>query len=461
FRAEEIGRARELLRQGQARADALAQGKAPWTQATGLVVRGYVSKIDRSVQPYGLVIPEGFLPHRRWRLDAWFHGRGETLSEVNFLYDRQRIPGEFTPSSAIVLHLYGRYCNANKLAGEVDLFEALDAVKRHYPIDEDRIVMRGFSMGGAAVWHIAAHHAGLWAAAAPGAGFAETPEFLRVFQKETVQPTWWERKLWRLYDANEYAANFFNLPVVAYSGQRDDQKQAADLMEKALSGEGMRMVHVIGPGTGHSYHPDSKIEIDRRIDALAERGRELWPWKVRFTTYTLRYNRMKWVRIDALGQHWERAQLDAQIAGPAAVEVTSSNVTAFTLDFGPGACPLDGSKRPVVTIDGQKVSTDGPMSDRSWTAPFHKSGGNWVAGRATASGLHKRHGLQGPVDDAFLDSFIFVRPTGTPAAPGVAAWVEAEQSRAISEWRRQFRGQPQVRDDVAVTDADMASSNLV
>ncbi|MGH9659654.1 MAG: hypothetical protein ACRD96_13985, partial [Bryobacteraceae bacterium] len=113
------------------------------------------------------------------------------------------------------------------------------------------------------------------------------------------------------------------------------------------------------------------------------------------------------------------------------------------------------------TIDGQKVSTDGPMSDRSWTAPFHKSGGNWVAGQATAGRLHKRHGLQGPIDDAFLDSFIFVRPTGTPAAPGVAAWVEAEQSRAIREWRRQFRGQPQVRDDVAVTDADMASSNLV
>src|SRR5687768_17910198 len=36
----------------------------------------------------------------------------------------------FTPPHAFVLHLYGRYCNANKFAGEVDLFEALDAVKR-------------------------------------------------------------------------------------------------------------------------------------------------------------------------------------------------------------------------------------------------------------------------------------------------------------------------------------------
>src|SRR5260221_243022 len=111
----------------------------------------------------------------------------------------------FTPRDAIVLHLYGRYCNANKLAGEVDLFEALGAVKRQYAIDENRIVIRGFSMGGAAAWHFAVHYAGDWAAAAPGAGFSETPRFLKVFQKEIVQPSWWEEKLWHLYDADDYA----------------------------------------------------------------------------------------------------------------------------------------------------------------------------------------------------------------------------------------------------------------
>ena len=71
------------------------------------------------------------------------------------------------------------------------------------------------------------------------------------------------------------------------------------------------------------------------------------------------------------------------------------------------------------------------------------------------AGLHKRHGLQGPVDDAFLDSFIFVRPTGTPIAPGVAAWVSAEQAHAIKEWRSQFRGDAQVRDDAEIGAAEM------
>src|SRR2546428_3102333 len=64
FKPEEIYRAKELLRQGQERADALGRGSAPWAGATGLVVRGYVSKIDRSVQPYGLVVPGSFSPTR-------------------------------------------------------------------------------------------------------------------------------------------------------------------------------------------------------------------------------------------------------------------------------------------------------------------------------------------------------------------------------------------------------------
>src|SRR5258705_234464 len=145
----------------------------------------------------GAAMPASYSPQapHRWRLDAWFMGRTETNTELNFLSQRERSAGEFTPRDTIVLHPYGRFCNANKMAGEVDLFEALEAVKRNYPIDENRIVVRGFSMGGAAVWHIAAHHAGLWAAAAPGAGFSETPDFLKVFQKEVLKPTWWEQKL--------------------------------------------------------------------------------------------------------------------------------------------------------------------------------------------------------------------------------------------------------------------------
>ncbi len=428
------------------------------------MVRGYISKIDHSVQPYGLVVPPSYSPNapHRWRLDAWFHGRNETLSEVNFLADRSRNVGEWSPRDTIVLHLYGRFCNASRFAGEVDFFEALDAVKRQYPIDENRILDRGFSMGGASAWDIGTHHAGLWAAVQPGAGFSETVEYLKLKLTGDAAPPWWEVKLFHLYDAVDYAVNLYNTSTVAYNGEIDPQQQAADKMEKAMAEEGLRMIRIVGPQTAHKYHPDSKIQIAGILDALAERGRDPYPRSVKFTTWTLAYNRMKWLAIDAMGQHWERARLNANIAGDNAVDVETSNVAAFTLDMGSGGCPLDLARKAMVTIDGQKIAAPGPMSDRSWTVHFRKTGAQWsIADSAQQAGLHKRHGLQGPIDDAFLDSFIFVSPTGSPAAPAVGQWTASEEARAIKEWRREFRGEAQVRRDVDVSDAEIAASNLI
>src|SRR5439155_20150006 len=231
--------------------------------------------------------------------------------KLNLVNERQTRPGEFTPANAFVLHPYGRYCNANKFAGEVDTFEAMEHVKKHYPIDENRIVARGFSMGGAACWQFATHFPDVWCAAAPGAGFAESAEFLNI-ARERVPPPEHERKLWHLYDATDYALNLFNLPTVAYSGEIDRQKQAAEIMAKALKEQtGIALTHIIGPGTGHSYHPEAKKEVERRIDALAAKGRRRdGPSLMKFTTYTLRYARCQWLRIDGLEKHWDRAEVD-------------------------------------------------------------------------------------------------------------------------------------------------------
>lgn len=463
YKTNEIAFARAELATGKQRAADLRNGQAPWTKATGLVVRGYVSKIDGSVQPYGLVVPASWQPNspHRFRLDFWFHGRGETLTELAFLHDRQNSFGEFIPPDTFVVHLYGRYCNANKFAGEMDLFEALADVRKHYPIDENRIVVRGFSMGGAACWHFATHYAGLWAAAAPGAGFAETAEFARLFHKLTLTPTWYDKKLWHLYDATDYARNLFNCPTVAYSGELDPQKQAADIMARALAAEGMELMHAIGPQTQHRYEPRAKDEINRRIDSIAANGRNPVPKHVRFTTWTLRYNEMFWVKLDGLEEHWKRADVDAEIVNPHFVTVIAKNVSALTLSMPPGFCPLDNSQKPKVIIDGKQVEVPNVLSDRSWTAHYHKAGKKWKLRRIEDNSLRKVHGLQGPIDDAFMDSFVMVRPTRKAMHEKTGEWVKSEMSHAIDHWRRQFRGEASVKSDAEISENDIASSNLI
>ena len=95
-----------------------------------------------------------FRHYRRDMILVAVAGPGSNLI-LAFIAEHEKGPGETVPDGAIVLHCYGRFCNATKFAGEVDVMEALQTVRRAYKIDPDRIIVRGFSMGGASTWHLA------------------------------------------------------------------------------------------------------------------------------------------------------------------------------------------------------------------------------------------------------------------------------------------------------------------
>lgn len=452
FNAKGIPAVKKVLKEGLDRARALKDGKHPWTTQKGGVLRGYRSKIDGSPQPYWIIVPNDYefdpATATKRRLDFWWHGRGETLSEVNFMANSPGAGGGIIPApGALILHPYGRYCNANKLAGEIDTLECLDHAKNNYQIDPSRLVARGFSMGGAACWQYAVHYPTLWCAAAPGAGFSETPEFLNVYQNEKIEPTWYEKKLWHMYNATDYALNIFDLPTVAYSGEIDRQKQAADVMAREMKKVGLELTHIIGPKTAHAYEKGARIEVNRRIDAIVAKGKPREPRpELRFTTYTLQYNQCGWIRIEGLGKHWEEATVFAQSTGGSHT-ITTKNVTAISLTHTPS-----GTR---VRIDEDTISAGSDPSR------FRKVGGKWVPWDGKHDGLAKKPGLQGPIDDAFMDSFVMVKPTGKPITEAGGKWVAGEMKHAVAHWRQQFRGDAPIKNDTAITDADIANSNLI
>ncbi len=295
YSEKEVEQAARLVKTAQDRIAALSQGKTgaallganlAGTKTTQLVVGGFRSKIDGSIQPYGLVLPaECDLTNKQpRRLDVWLHGRGEKTSEAAFLQQRLTSVGEVAPKDTIVLHPYGRYCNAFKFAGEVDVLEAIEHVKQLFAVDANRINIRGFSMGGAGCWQMAVHYPGTWMAATPGAGFSETREFLRVFQNEEFKPRASQVSLLHWFDCPDWSNNLRLLPTVAYSGEIDKQKQAADVMESAMKSRGLVLKHLIGPNTAHKIHPDSKIEIEKFLSDVAQSGRANVPAEIDFTT---------------------------------------------------------------------------------------------------------------------------------------------------------------------------------
>ncbi len=181
--------------------------------------------------------------------------------------------------------------------------------------------------------------------------------------------------------------------------------------------------------------------------------------KLRFTTWTLRYSRMFWIAIEGVEQHWQRARVQAAIEGEG-IRATTAGVTAMRVVFDKGLAPFAAGARPRLQIDGAQLDLPAVTRDRSLDVGLVKVNGSWKAGSLPA-GLRKTPGLQGPIDDAFMDSFVFVRPGGKPLSDALGAWAQQQADYAISEWTHFFRGEPRVKKDADVTDADIAASNLV
>ena len=310
------------------------------------MVRGYRSSIDGSAQPYGLEIPAKLDLSRKVPLYVWLHGRGDSNTDLHFIDDRTRRHWQFKDlfDDGIVLHPFGRQCIGYKSAGEIDVIEAVDHVIANYNVDPDRIALMGFSMGGAGAWHLGAHYPDKWAVVHAGAGFVDVKRYQNLGPDN--MPPAIEQTLWGLYDVPDYARNLLNLPVLAYSGEVDKQKDAADYMAEVLKTHGLELPHIVGPGMGHKYHPESLKEVAAFVKRALAKPKNRNPDTIHLQTRTLRYNKYAWLEITGLEKHWADSRVDADFSSPSHLRLTTKGITALRISRSlPEGCriEIDGS----------------------------------------------------------------------------------------------------------------------
>jgi pimeloyl-ACP methyl ester carboxylesterase len=456
-----------VLDRGLVRAKELAAGRPSWPSRRGQLIRAYRSRVDGSVQPYGLAIPANY-DGKPMRLDVVLHGRGATLSEVSFIASHDSAKPAPVELSCIRLDVYGRGNNAYRWAGETDVFEAIESVQKRYKIDLDRIVLRGFSMGGAGAWHLGLHHPGRWAAMEAGAGFTETKRYAKLDSLPACQePTL------HIYDAEDYALNAYDVPVVGYGGEDDAQLQASVNIREQLAAEGFRFardglnwstadlsaIFLVGPKTGHKFHPASKQQSDLFLQAALAKKRSQ-PDHLRFVTYTTRYSECFWLKVMSLERHYQRAEVEARRSPDGMrLDITTRNIASLVL--------LDQPHRPKLTIDGREPRFEAQIHDTPSDLVLDKDSAGWhVRGAAPGSWeaplpLRKTPGRQGPIDDAFAESFLCVRPTGAPHHRSANDYARRTLDTFAREFAKWLRGDVRVKDDVAVTPADIANHHLI
>ncbi len=472
----DVRNALAVLDRGIERAKQLQAGQSPWTLQKGTVAFGYYSPLDGSVQPYQLTIPESYDGSRAVALFGWMHGRNAAINTSNFLYAANIGATSKVPDwGQLEVQFLGRGNNASHQAGEVDVYETVAAISRRFKVDSSRLVLRGFSLGGAGAWHVALHNPSMWVAADIGAG--TWPR--HYLMKDQFPP--YQAKVINIWEnMTEWALNGFNLPFVGHSGDADNQipsipgpegypnvpnrgqLESSIRIREQLAKEGFpsegepnRMIakgtpdlFLISANTGHGTSQAVRDQINTFLKEAVDRG-QVSPDHVRFLTYTTRYNKDYWITVEGMTHLYERADIDAQRSnGGRNYDITTHNIARLIL--------RETRNAAEIRIDGQTLAVKG--------APeliLERTAAGWKTTSGKWAGLHKVRGLQGPIDDAFLDPFLLVRPTGTP-------WNAAVNDQALRTlqafdhaWARRYFAHPRIKNDTDVTDADLAKYNVI
>jgi len=228
-------------------------------------------------------------------------------------------------------------------------------------------------------------------------------------------------------------------------------------MEEAFQSEGRTLTHLIGPGVEHKYEPKTLEELLQKLHGVVENPPQNEPDEIHLQTRTLRYPRIKWVEAMGLEEHWKDSRIDAKRSSQR-VDLRTKNITSVRLLTSPEWAEFD------YFIDGQSVgkrpskpalvrsSGFAPPPRAIMSSPgLVKEGGRWrwysLEGETALEGK-KTATRQGPIDDAFLASFIVVSPTGKSLNPAFQQWCDAELQHFRDRWKALMRADLPEIDDV-------------
>lgn len=342
--------------------------------------------------------------------------------------------------------------------GRLNAIATLDEALARYPIDPDRVLLVGHSMGGHGTWHVGTAHTDRFAAMAPSAGWASLPTYVPFTLRRDVNgadPRILSIVQRSLAPDNPFGvmANLRELPVYVLHGEKDDNVpvfQGRWLAARARE-EGARVTYREVPEMGHWWDDPATpgvdcVDLPAMMDSLRSWRRTSHPRSVTLRSYDLgTCNRSYWLSVEAADHPFDRIAVDASLDDGMFV-ISSSGARAIALDpaglVEPGkiGMEIDG-KRLSATWSGGVIHL--ARKDKEWT----------VATQGPA--MPKRAPIKAP----FFAPFVFVYATG-----GSVEESEAARRLAILDaqgWYLRSDGYAPVLPDTAITPAIMQERNLI
>lgn len=218
----------------------------PFEGKPGLVRKAYRSKIDNTLQPYTIYLPENFDKNKKYPLMVFLHGSASDETNIGgFL--------SLVPKGFIAVGPFGRgKSNAfSKDNAQDDIAEVIKAVGEDYSIDTSRILLTGFSMGGYGVYRTFYETPKKYRAIAI---FSGAPNIGSHYAPANMAPDFTDEK---------YLTAFSNFPIFIFHGEKDlnVSLQTTIAFAEKLKKIGAQVELQIEPGKGHSQPGKEIIDV--------------------------------------------------------------------------------------------------------------------------------------------------------------------------------------------------------
>lgn len=440
-------------------------GRDPYVAEGGRITnRGYDSPISTVRQGYAIYLPPDYDPSRQYPLLVMLHGGssngnlflGVVLgNNMDWLTYDEHLWDEYTPRWSpdwIVVAPDGFGQVLWRWMGEADILAVVDDVRRHYSVDEDRVVLGGLSNGGLGSYAVGLRHAWRFSMVTAIAG---APSWL---QYTGGSPTREETATLRAWSGMHLVENSLNTDFRFYHGSRDPGPMRPAFvreMEEHMRGLGLEprvRWYDFGHDLLYLVHRHGRVYPE-----MARVTRNRRPAEVRVVTGDYRANRQHWVTVSRLEEYPDLARVVAR-ASDGAIEVQTTNALELSLDL--RDAPVGEGSTLRLEVDGAQVYAGGRAALGHVVRVHREQAGQWRLGRLPrASGLEKVPGLSGPLTDPYQDGMIHVygtqlvdqtddlREAARRGARGWPLWLWNHQQRVVA--------------DTEVTDEMMRSSHLV